>query len=73
MMALRAEDGAAIGFVKILRDRTEQKLAAETQRSQAELLQTVTDHAGQAIFQMDASGAITFAKPCRRAHVRLDR
>ena len=63
MMALRAEDGTAIGFVKILRDRTEQKLAAEAQRRQAELLQTVTDHAGQAIFQMDASGAITFANP----------
>ncbi|PNB46149.1 histidine kinase, partial [Pseudomonas sp. GW456-12-10-14-LB2] len=27
MMALRDEDGAAIGFVKILRDRTEQKEA----------------------------------------------
>ncbi|MEG9524184.1 MAG: PAS domain S-box protein [Hyphomicrobiales bacterium] len=63
MMALRGEDGAAIGFVKILRDRTGQKLAAEAQRRQAELLQTVTDHAGQAIFQMDASGDITFANP----------
>lgn len=32
-------------------------------RQQSEILQTVTDHAGQAVFQMDHAGLVTFANP----------
>ncbi|MCJ2035577.1 GAF domain-containing protein [Methylobacterium sp. J-068] len=67
MMVLRDEAGEAVGFVKMLRDRTEQRLAAEALRMQTDLLQTVTDHVGQAVFQMDERGLITFANPTAEA------
>ena len=61
MMVLRDAEGEAIGFVKMLRDRTEQRLAAEALQTQTDLLQTITDHLGQAVFQMDTTGTVTFA------------
>ena len=67
MMALRDEAGEAIGFVKMLRDRTEQRRAAQALQDQTDLLRTITDHLGQAVFQMDASGRITFANPAAEA------
>ncbi|MEG9500311.1 MAG: PAS domain S-box protein [Methylorubrum extorquens] len=67
MMVLRDADGTAVGFVKMLRDRTERRIAAEAMKAQTDLLQTITDHLGQAVFQMDPGGAITFANPTAQA------
>ncbi|MCJ2109185.1 PAS domain S-box protein [Methylobacterium sp. E-041] len=63
MMVLRDDGGEAIGFVKMLRDRTEQRLSAEALQTQSDLLQTITDHLGQAVLQMDVDGTVTFANP----------
>ena len=67
MMVLRDPDGTAVGFVKMLRDRTEQRLAAEALQAQTDLLQTITDHLGQAVLQMDVAGNVTFANPAAEA------
>jgi PAS domain S-box-containing protein len=66
MIQLHADDGSHVGYLKILRDRTGQHLAAEALRRQTELLQTVTDHVSEAVFQLDADGVVTFAN--RAAH-----
>jgi PAS domain S-box-containing protein len=69
MMPLHAEDGSHVGYLKILRDRTGQRLAAEELQRQTDLLQTVTDHVSEAVFQLDLDGVVTFAN--RTAHVLL--
>lgn len=46
MMALRNEAGEAIGFVKILRDRTEQRLAEERLKTSDERLQMALSASG---------------------------
>ncbi|TXN15800.1 PAS domain S-box protein [Methylobacterium sp. WL122] len=69
MMPLRADNGTHVGYLKILRDRTEQRLAAEALKRQSDLLQTVTDHVSEAVFQLDRDGLVTFANPT--AHVLL--
>ena len=66
MIQLLADDGSHVGYLKILRDRTGQHLAAEALQRQTDLLQTVTDHVSQAVFQLDVDGAVTFAN--RMAH-----
>ncbi len=43
MMVLRDEGGAAIGFVKILRDRTEQRLSAQALQTSEANLRTILD------------------------------
>ncbi|MEL6060654.1 MULTISPECIES: PAS domain S-box protein [unclassified Methylobacterium] len=63
MMVLRDAAGSPVGFVKMLRDRTEQRLGAEALQAQRDLLQTITDHLGQAVLQMDGAGDVTFANP----------
>ncbi|TXN03743.1 PAS domain S-box protein [Methylobacterium sp. WL103] len=69
MMKLHAEDGSHVGYLKILRDRTDQHLAAATLQRQTDLLQTVTDHVSEAVFQLDLDGIVTFAN--RTAHTLL--
>ena len=61
MMPLHADDGGHIGYLKILRDRTGQRLAAEALQRQTDLLRTVTDHVSEAVFQLDLDGIVTFA------------
>lgn len=46
MMALREEDGAAIGFIKILRDRTQQRLSEERLQTADERLQMALSASG---------------------------
>ncbi|SFG43514.1 PAS domain S-box protein [Methylobacterium gossipiicola] len=67
MMPLRGEDGAHEGYLKILCDRTAQRRADEAMRQQTALLQTVTDHLGEAVFRLSLDGAITFANPAAEA------
>lgn len=63
MMPLTAETGEHVGYLKILRDRTEQREAAEALRRQSDLLRTVTDRVSEAVFQLDTAGIVTFANP----------
>ena len=63
MMPLTADDGRHVGYLKILRDRTEQRRSAEALQQQADLLRTVTDHVSEAIFQLDTAGIVKFANP----------
>ena len=53
MMALRDEDGAAIGFVKILRDRTEQKEAVARLEESRERYRLVARATNDAIWDWD--------------------
>ena len=69
MMPLHAEDDGHVGYLKILRDRTGQRLEAETLQRQTDLLQTVTDHVSEAVFQLDLDSVVTFAN--RTAHAML--
>ena len=56
MMPLRSEDGTHIGYVKILRDRTEQRLLAEATRLDAEFLRGVLDSSDDCIKVLDLDG-----------------
>ena len=60
MMPLRAKDGVHLGFVKILRDRTEQRLAAEKQRTDAEFLRGVLASSPDCIKVLDLEGRLSF-------------
>jgi PAS domain S-box-containing protein len=60
MMPLRDEAGDVQGFIKILRDRTKQRLAAEAQRADAEFLQSVLGASGDCIKVLDLDGRLTF-------------
>ncbi|MHC2019702.1 PAS domain S-box protein [Methylobacterium sp. CM6247] len=69
MMPLHADDDTHIGYLKILRDRTDQRLATDVLQQQTDLLQTVADHVSEAVFQLDLDGVVTFAN--RTAHIML--
>ncbi len=59
MTALGGEDGVTVGFVKVLRDRTEQRLADEARREAEARLKAAHDVAQLGTFHWDvASGAI---------------
>lgn len=60
MMVLRDRDGAHLGFLKILRDRTMQQKAAEEQRSDAEFLRGVLAASGDCIKVLDPDGRLLF-------------
>ena len=60
MVPLRDEDGAHLGFLKVLRDRTEQRRAAEAQRADAEFLRSVLASSGDCIKVLDLEGRLTF-------------
>ncbi|SFM32312.1 PAS domain S-box protein [Methylobacterium pseudosasicola] len=67
MMALRNEAGAAIGFVKILRDRTEQRRNADALRDTAVRLQRAQEAGGVGVFSIGIADAILRPSPefCR--------
>lgn len=67
MMPLKADDDTHVGYLKILRDRTAQRRADEALRHQTSLLQTVTDHLSEAVFQLSADDTIVFANPAAEA------
>ena len=60
MMPLTDEAGTVQGFVKILRDRTEQRLATEAQRTDAEFLRSVLTSSGDCIKVLDLEGRLLF-------------
>jgi PAS domain S-box-containing protein len=60
MMPLRSEDGAHLGFLKILRDGTGQRQAAEAQRVDAEFLRSVLASSGDCIKVLDLDGNLVF-------------
>ena len=60
MMPLKDEDGAPAGFIKILRDRTEQRLAAERQRADAEFMRSVLASSADCIKVLDLDANLTF-------------
>ena len=60
MMALRDEAGAAIGFLKILRDRTEQRDAAARLQASEAFLRGVLDSSADCIKVLDLDARIRF-------------
>lgn len=60
MMTLRNEQGMLEGFIKILRDRTEQRNAAEKQRADAEFLRSILAASDDCINVLDLDGSVTF-------------
>jgi PAS domain S-box-containing protein len=60
MLPLRDEAGTVQGFIKILRDRTAQRLAAEANRADAEFLRGVLASTADCIKVMDLEGRLTF-------------
>ena len=60
MMPLHDKAGLAQGFVKVLRDRTERRLAAETQRADVEFLRSVLASSADCIKVLDLDGRLEF-------------
>jgi len=60
MMPLLDETGTAMGLLKILRDRTAERLAAERQRADAEFLRSVLASSGDCIKVLDLQGRLLF-------------
>jgi PAS domain S-box-containing protein len=60
MMPLKDELGTVMGFIKILRDRTEQRAAMERQRTDAEFLRSVLASSDDCIKVLDLDGKLTF-------------
>jgi len=67
MMALRADAGEAVGFVKVLRDRTEQHEAAEALRAAEARLRRAQEAGRVGVFTVGVEDAILHATPefCR--------
>src|SRR4051794_34907128 len=60
MLPLKAENGEVQGFLKILRDRTDQRQAAEAQRADAEFLHSVLASSGDCIKVLDLNANLLF-------------
>jgi len=60
MMPLRDDGGAHLGFIKILRDRTEQRQGAEAQRADAEFLRGVLSSSADCIKVLDLDANLVF-------------
>ncbi len=60
MMPLKDEDGTHVGYVKILRDRTAQRLDAERQRAESEFLRSVLASSGDCIKVLDLDAKLVF-------------
>ncbi|GJE10082.1 GAF domain-containing protein [Methylobacterium longum] len=58
MMVLRDEGGEGVGFVKILRDRTEQRLGFERLREAEDRLRRAQEAGGVGMFVVDAEGIL---------------
>ena len=57
---LRDDNGGHVGFLKLLRDRTEQRQAEEARAAEAAFLQSVLASSGDCIKVLDLDGNITF-------------
>ena len=60
MMKLQDADGTMLGFIKILRDRTPQRVAAERQHADAEFLRSVLASSADCIKVLDLDARLTF-------------
>ncbi len=60
MMPLRDERGAHLGYLKIVRDRTQQRLDAEKQRADAEFMRGVLASSADCIKVLDLAGHLLF-------------
>ncbi|KQT64057.1 MULTISPECIES: PAS domain S-box protein [unclassified Aureimonas] len=60
MMPLMDDEERHVGYLKILRDRTEQRLAAERQRADAEFMRSVLAASDDCIKVLDLDANITF-------------
>ncbi len=60
MTVLRDEGGTAVGFVKVLRDRTERRLADERQRADAEFMRGVLASSSDCIKVLDLDANLVF-------------
>jgi PAS domain S-box-containing protein len=60
MMPLKDENGTPQGFLKILRDRTDQRQAAEVQRADAEFLHSILASSGDCIKVLDLDAKLEF-------------
>ncbi|URD38105.1 PAS domain S-box protein [Methylobacterium tardum] len=67
MQALRTDDGSPIGFVKILRDRTEQRLSAERLREVDRRLAQAQEVGGVGLFSVGIADGVLHPTPefCR--------
>ncbi|WP_174292301.1 PAS domain-containing protein, partial [Sphingomonas bacterium] len=57
---LRTDDGDVVGFVKVLRDRTDQRLAIDQSRENTEFLKSVLGASGDCIKVLDLDGNLLF-------------
>ncbi len=60
MMPLKSRNGVVTGFLKVVRDRTEQRLAAEKMRADAEFLRSVLASSADCIKVLDLDAKLTF-------------
>ena len=60
MMPLKTADGVAIGCLKILRDQTEERLASETARVDAEFMRQLLESSNDCIKVLDLEGRLQF-------------
>ena len=72
MMALRDEAGAAIGFLKILRDRTEQRDAAASLQASEAFLRSVLDSSADCIKVLDLDARLGFMNEGGRRVMEVD-
>ncbi len=72
MMPLKDEAGEVQGFIKILRDRTAQRLAAEAQRADAEFLRSLLGASGDCIKVLDLDGRLTFVNEGGKRVLEVD-
>ncbi len=68
MTVLRDDVGGAIGFVKVLRDRTEQRLATETLRGGQANIRLLLDSMIEGFYAVDTDGVTTV---CNAAFLRM--
>ncbi|MES2184031.1 MAG: PAS domain-containing protein [Pseudomonadota bacterium] len=72
MMPLRADDGAHLGYVKILRDFTVQREVAEVQRLESEFMQGVLASSSDCIKVLDLDARLVYMNEGGMAVMELD-
>ncbi|KQM80343.1 hypothetical protein ASE76_04195 [Xylophilus sp. Leaf220] len=72
LMPLRAEDGTHIGYVKILRDFTAQREAADQQRLESEFMRGVLASSGDCIKVLDLDGRLVYMSEGGQSVMEVD-
>lgn len=72
LMALRDPDGVALGFVKVLRDRTHEHLATERRLADAEFLASILASSGDSIKVLDLDARIVFINESGQRAMEID-